>query len=675
VVPGSPGPPAPRPSGFPAIPPPVTTTTFIPMDLSKDPFLAPHAPPSPGTPPPTSTVVIHQPDPAHHPPPAHLSGDPREAMLTDMARRIFVLEARLGRQENVAHRLESKMVEVEVHMREPHSALSPQAENMLLSRVNAMEGTHQAEVHELRKALDDAIALGREQEQFQRWQQGSLREWDKELAEAERRIHNSASALKAELNHIGPAVSDLEFRTSGLKDIVSTCGAGVAQLDKLMVENKRRCGELQKEIGACERGVAVLGSNVEGQRLRVEGLEARVSAVGHQSENGEVVPLWQALRKLEEKVGQEAQAREDSLRALHSHASTGFLGHSDRHRQNEDAIDRACKRFEDEVRRLETKLTEEVHAREKGMQELHEDAAKHKHHAKHHEAGWKEQCNTLLAEQQQLVHRVDELTSRVSEVGQDVAKHRHHAKHHEAGLKEHYESSRAGQQRLAQRVEELADRVRAIDEVEKLILREVEQRESSMLELREHVHAEHERQHRRLASLHSGFQSQADRSLPLSDIEADSRTVLAREVMIAEEKDEGLVADDARRIRRENVEGTIGKLRGQLKIIKRELAASAEQDSEKVMSLSDSHIEQENLVSFDAGQHSFAFPVEPIVKPQLPAPTVATPVEVAATSLLRAASVPSWSPLVTVSRSPQAGAVHVNSKPISPRWPQPQPQG
>jgi len=580
----------------------------------------------------------------------------------DLSHRVSALEAKSGYQESVAHRLESKLSDMD----------GP-------GRANP-----QVELAELRRALDDAIMLGREQEQFQRWQQGSLREWDQELAEAERRIHSSASAIKTELNQIGPTVADLEYRTTGLKEIVSTCGAGVAQLDKLMVENKRRCSELQKDMGACERGVACLGSNVEGQRLRVEALEARTGAIG-----AHVHPEpSEALRKLEDRV-------EELLKA--SHESSMRLGHTERP-YHDDMIDQLRKHFEEEVRRLDARLADEAQRHEASVKELLEDTRKS--HSRHHQVEWKEQANTIHADQQQLAHRVEELTGRVTELAQDIAKHRHHSKHHEAGLKEHYDGTRASQHKLTQQVEDLTAQVATLREVgrsssssslpnasepilqtlaklEKLVLREVEAREMSLHELREHVHAEHERQRQRLDDLHINAANleghRSDRSLPLSELEVDGPHRAAgspMRIMQSPLKETYDGIEDVQRVRRENVEGTLGKLRGQLRIIKQELAASSSHDIERVAPIfSDSHIEQENIISFDAGK-PVLLPVEPVVKPMLPAPTVAGPSQACSPARVRCTTVPVWSPIA----SPHT-AGHFNmaaaTVPSSPRWPMP----
>jgi len=624
--------------------------------------MAPHGG-SPGSPPPTATVVIQQPGcPQQHPAIDHRPE--QHEVWMDLSHRVSALEAKSGYQESVAHRLESKLSDMEGHG----------------ARANP-----QVELAELRRALDDAIMLGREQDQFQRWQQGSLREWDQELAEAERRIHSSASAIKAELNQIGPAVADLEYRTTGLKEIVSTCGAGVAQLDKLMVENKRRCSELQKDMGACERGVACLGSNVEGQRLRVEALEARSGAMGAHTQPSE------ALRKLEDRV-------EELLRA--SHDSTGKLNNTERP-HHDDVMEQMRRHFEEEMRRIEDRLADESHRHEASIKELRKDI--HESHGRHHEVEWKEQTNAIHADQLQLAHRVEELTGRVTELAQDIAKHRHHSKHHEAGLKEHYEGTRASQQKLVQQVEDLTAQVLTLREagranssaslphasepilqtlakLEKLVLREVEQRELSLHELREHVQSEHERHRRRLDDLHIHATSLDGHRGDRSDLEADvlhRATGSTLRIMQSPLKETSEGIEDVQRMRRENVEGTLGKLRGQLRIIKQELAASSSQDVDRVQpNFADTYLEQENIISFDAGK-PVAVPVEPGGKPMLPAPTAAGPCQACSPARVRCATcatLPVWSPITVSPLSGGPRTTTVTTVPASPRWSIPQRQ-
>merc|ERR1719230_1570071 len=81
---------------------------------------------------------------------------------------------------------------------------------LVAARVAALEGAHQAEVADLRRALDDALALGREHEQLHRKYRTSAREAEQLADEGESRLASLREGIRRMREDLERFGSELE---------------------------------------------------------------------------------------------------------------------------------------------------------------------------------------------------------------------------------------------------------------------------------------------------------------------------------------------------------------------------------------------------------------------------------------------------------------------------------
>eukprot|EP00928_Gymnodinium_smaydae_P074941 TRINITY_DN5795_c0_g1_i3.p1 TRINITY_DN5795_c0_g1~~TRINITY_DN5795_c0_g1_i3.p1 ORF type:complete len:593 (+),score=164.60 TRINITY_DN5795_c0_g1_i3:71-1780(+) len=148
----------------------------------------------------------------------------------------------------------------------PGLASRPRAQAQ--QRLAALETAHREEVADLQRALHDAFALVRRQEQLLQRQEASAREADRHLTEAERR----AAAV----------------------------GSDVTRLGDLVAAQERRVERLQSQVAAAGSCDMSLGS------------QGQACSVG----TGGTEKLWHAVRELDRRLAAEAEARAAMQRDL-----------------------------------------------------------------------------------------------------------------------------------------------------------------------------------------------------------------------------------------------------------------------------------------------------------------------------------------------------------------------
>eukprot|EP00931_Biecheleriopsis_adriatica_P033133 TRINITY_DN19249_c0_g2_i1.p1 TRINITY_DN19249_c0_g2~~TRINITY_DN19249_c0_g2_i1.p1 ORF type:complete len:787 (+),score=151.14 TRINITY_DN19249_c0_g2_i1:38-2398(+) len=257
-------------------------------------------------------------------------GIARQALSAKEPRsRLEDLEARLASQQQSLINMEARVAACEAAMTvaEPDAGVARPAGRLVAARVAALEGAHQAEVAELRRALTEAVTAGREHEQLHRRHKTSgqgLEQQFEELDERCRGMRQTMLELGAELEQLAGAIRDKEERAASLNDVVSSAGSGLSRLSDLLKGQEHRTSDLGQALSSAGQDLVRLNGRLEetGQRLAdqmrqqdssiVSGRGERLSGL----ERKDTDSFWRALRDLQELVAHETENRSAGLREV-----------------------------------------------------------------------------------------------------------------------------------------------------------------------------------------------------------------------------------------------------------------------------------------------------------------------------------------------------------------------
>eukprot|EP00928_Gymnodinium_smaydae_P016363 TRINITY_DN16121_c0_g3_i1.p1 TRINITY_DN16121_c0_g3~~TRINITY_DN16121_c0_g3_i1.p1 ORF type:complete len:934 (-),score=151.47 TRINITY_DN16121_c0_g3_i1:27-2828(-) len=275
----------------------------------------------------------------------------------DMSSRLSALEVFASSQQKTLAALEARLASCEASLQTGHGAgdVSPSAvgsepaRRLVAARVAALEGAHQAEVADLRRALDDAMALSRQHEQHQRKQHAAAKDAEQAALAGEKRVlalRELARTVEMDLSALTEKLEAHERRASNIGDVVASAEDGLARLSSLLESKERRTVELGQSVRASDEGVVGIKSALDDQVGRLRELELRVEAarVPDDAPRGvDTEPIWQALRELQELVVNESEHRAAGLREV-----LGVVSQSVEQLRNEQA--RQAGDFEDRAR-------------------------------------------------------------------------------------------------------------------------------------------------------------------------------------------------------------------------------------------------------------------------------------------------------------------------------------
>jgi len=285
-----------------------------------------------------------------------------DSLSEDLSAKVRALDARGALQHRALAALEARLAACEAAA----AVCEPAASGRLMAaRVAALEGTHQAEIADLRRSLDSALQLGREQEQqLQKRQRASARELQQQVEEAERRalgLREAARVAVERLDKIDGALGGQEQRAAHLEEAVRAAGAGLSQLASLMEGHERKTMDLGQAISSnmeaqarCETRNDTLRSSSD-----LEGSVADAQRVAREREDA---PLWQALREVQELVVHESEHRAAGLREVLGVFSQGIEQLRDEHgRQVADFEEKSraeCRRAKQRLTESQSRYTE-----------------------------------------------------------------------------------------------------------------------------------------------------------------------------------------------------------------------------------------------------------------------------------------------------------------------------
>ncbi|CAE8588538.1 unnamed protein product, partial [Polarella glacialis] len=206
------------------------------------------------------------------------------------------------------------------------------AGRLVAARVAVLEGAHQAEIAQLRRSLDEAVSLGREQDQIHRKHRSSTRELDGHFEEVDRRCANLREftrGLQEELGRLSTAMSSQEQRAANLEEVVHSAGDGLATLGSLLEGQERRTSELGQALSTASADLAQLSKRLEDSRQRDLG-RGELSGAAERGERDfdrrtsqreerqreDIDSVWKALRELQELVVHESEHRAAGLREV-----------------------------------------------------------------------------------------------------------------------------------------------------------------------------------------------------------------------------------------------------------------------------------------------------------------------------------------------------------------------
>eukprot|EP00931_Biecheleriopsis_adriatica_P033132 TRINITY_DN19249_c0_g1_i1.p1 TRINITY_DN19249_c0_g1~~TRINITY_DN19249_c0_g1_i1.p1 ORF type:complete len:791 (+),score=144.85 TRINITY_DN19249_c0_g1_i1:92-2464(+) len=239
------------------------------------------------------------------------------------------LEVRLASQQQTLIAMEARVAACEAAMTvaEAHAGVARPAGRLVAARVAALEGAHQAEVAELRRALTEAVATGREHEQLHRRHKTSGRGLEQQFEDLDERcgrLRQTILGLRAELEQLAGAVSDKEQRAASLSDVVSSASNGLSRLSELLEGQERRTSDLGQALSSAGQDLVRLNGRLEetGQRLAEQTRQQDSSIFTGRSERlsdlerKDTDSIWRALRDLQELVVHESEHRAAGLREV-----------------------------------------------------------------------------------------------------------------------------------------------------------------------------------------------------------------------------------------------------------------------------------------------------------------------------------------------------------------------
>lgn len=241
--------------------------------------------------------------------------------LDDLTSRVVALDARATTQQRFIANLEARIstCEAATAISGPAAAAGGPGGRLVAARVAALEGAHQAEIADLRRSLDEALVLSREQEQLQRKQRSSTRELDQQVEDAESRttaIRDTMRSLEQHLERLRHSIDGQSERALSLKEAVTTS-------DSSLSAQERRAQGLEEVVEVATAGLARLGKLLDSQERRTADLghgigssSEKVTSPQDKLVGGSNEPVWEALRELQELVVHESEHRAAGLREV-----------------------------------------------------------------------------------------------------------------------------------------------------------------------------------------------------------------------------------------------------------------------------------------------------------------------------------------------------------------------
>lgn len=205
--------------------------------------------------------------------------------------------------------------------------------SLVASRVAALEKAHQAEVTDLRRALDDALA-GRKSRDSPRpslSRADPLKDAERQVEEIERRAANvreRLSPLCQDLDRLSNMLEGQERRAGRFEDVVRAMDVGVSRLGNMLEERHGTTFEQAMDLAGRpvasapepvhESRIVELEQCVKAMRGDMVAWSAEMSSLSARSadSDAQTPALWQALREIQELVVQESEQRAAALREV-----------------------------------------------------------------------------------------------------------------------------------------------------------------------------------------------------------------------------------------------------------------------------------------------------------------------------------------------------------------------
>ncbi|CAE7411771.1 Dnajc28 [Symbiodinium pilosum] len=234
------------------------------------------------------------------------------------------LEVLVASQQRALSSLEARLSACEAAL-SVEDAQSKPASRLVAARVAALEGAHQAEVNELRRALNEAVGLSREQDNLHRKHRTSGREMEQLFQSLEQRcqsLQDTARRLESELSGLTASMSSSERRAANLQDVVTSSSTGLSEMAALLEAQERRTVDLAQALSSARKELVELTERLDRfetsrhsfPERRDRELKSPASTRAMDSQESDAI--WKALRELQELVVHESEHRAAGLREV-----------------------------------------------------------------------------------------------------------------------------------------------------------------------------------------------------------------------------------------------------------------------------------------------------------------------------------------------------------------------
>ncbi|CAE7430635.1 unnamed protein product [Symbiodinium natans] len=230
------------------------------------------------------------------------------------------IEAQLTAQQHLLNSMEARLVACEAALSVEDARGKP-AGRLVAARVAALEGAHQAEVNDLRRALNEAVGLSREQDNLHRKHRTAGRELEQLFQGLEQRcqsLQEIARRLETDLSGLTGTMSSHERRAANLQDVVASSNTGLSELAALLEGQERRTVDLAQALSSARKDLVEVSDRFETSRRSVHDPERRrdreLKSPASTREGQD--EIWKALRELQELVVHESEHRAAGLREV-----------------------------------------------------------------------------------------------------------------------------------------------------------------------------------------------------------------------------------------------------------------------------------------------------------------------------------------------------------------------
>ncbi|CAJ1363911.1 unnamed protein product [Effrenium voratum] len=230
-----------------------------------------------------------------------------------------VLEAQLASQQYTLNSFEARLAACEAAL----GGDNGKSGRLVAARVAALEAAHQAEANELKRALNEAVSVSREQETLHRKHRNTGRDLEQLSTGLEQRFHSlqeTARRVEDLLPNLTNAINSQERRAQDLREVVTSSSNGISEIANLLESQERRTFDLAEAVSNARRDLAQLSSRLEDSGQSIQRLSEQLRRDREPREapslEAQEDAIWKSLRELQELVVHESEHRAAGLREV-----------------------------------------------------------------------------------------------------------------------------------------------------------------------------------------------------------------------------------------------------------------------------------------------------------------------------------------------------------------------